>query len=48
MFEREAASAATLLVVMTGTGASPAGIDDFLTLAATLGYRSISLSWPWP
>jgi hypothetical protein len=45
VFDRETVANAPLLLFMTGTGANPAGVDDFLTLAATLGYRAISLSY---
>jgi hypothetical protein len=30
---------------MTGTGRNPDGADDFVTLAATLGYRVVGLSY---
>jgi hypothetical protein len=45
IFDREADPAAKLLLFMPGTGASPADVDEFLTLAATLGYRVVSLSY---
>jgi hypothetical protein len=45
VFDREAAPPARLLLFMPGTATSPASIDDFLTLAATLGYRVVSLSY---
>lgn len=45
MFDREAGPAARLLLFMPGTGDSPADPDEFLALAATLGYRVVSLSY---
>jgi hypothetical protein len=43
--DRATASDAPLLLVMTGTGRYPDGADDFVTLAATIGYRVIALSY---
>ena len=45
VFDREAGPGAKLLLFMPGTGASPAAVDEFLTLAATLGYRVVALSY---
>lgn len=45
IFDREAGPAAKLLLFMPGTGDSPTDPDEFLALAATLGYRVVSLSY---
>jgi hypothetical protein len=45
IFDRDVDPAAKPLLFMPGTGASPAGVNEFLTLAATLDYRAISLSY---
>lgn len=45
IFDREGNSSATLLLFMPGTGVSPAGVVEFVTLAATLDYRVVGLSY---
>ena len=38
--------AGKLLVYLPGTGSTPGHVNDFLTLAATMGYHAIDLSYP--
>jgi hypothetical protein len=45
VFDRTSASSAGLLLFMTGTGASPPSVSDFLGLAAAQGYRAVSLAY---
>jgi hypothetical protein len=45
VFDRSAPASADLLVFLSGTGGKPAGVSDFLDLAAGQGYRVISLAY---
>jgi hypothetical protein len=45
VFDRRVAASADLLLFMCGSGARPAGVSDFLDVAATQGYRVTSLEY---
>jgi pimeloyl-ACP methyl ester carboxylesterase len=45
VFDRNAGPSADLLLFMTGTGANAGSVSDFLNIAATQGYRAVSLSY---
>jgi pimeloyl-ACP methyl ester carboxylesterase len=45
VFDRASPSSSDLLLFLTGTGANPASVSDFLTIAAARGYRSVSLAY---
>src|SRR5690242_18063153 len=45
VFDRDAPASANLLVFMSGTGGQPAGMSDFLQVAAGQGYRVVSLAY---
>jgi hypothetical protein len=45
VFDPADASSAVLLLFMTGTGATPGSVSDFLKVAVGQGYRAISLSY---
>jgi hypothetical protein len=45
VFDRSATPSADLLLFMTGSGAKPGSVSDFLNIAAAQGYRAVSLSY---
>lgn len=45
VFDPNAAPSADLLLFMTGSGANPGNVSDFLNVAAASGYRTVSLSY---
>jgi hypothetical protein len=45
VFDQSVAPSADLLLFMTGTGANPGSVSDFLNIAAARGYRAVSLSY---
>jgi predicted esterase len=45
VFDPQAPASANLLLFMTGTGGNPAGVSDFLDVAAAQGYRAIALAY---
>jgi len=45
VFDRTGARSADLLLFMTGTGADPGSVTDFLIVAAAQGYRAVSLAY---
>jgi hypothetical protein len=45
VFDDHAPASADLLLFLSGTGGSPTGVSDFLSVAAVQGYRAVSLAY---